>query len=144
MEANNMEAKKETKNLLIEAKNEKRYGDPFLKSIAEHDFISAVDYSLFKLTGEDIHREEILSLACDGIAILLCILSVILDVIGVCKGLWILSWPFIIAGIILSIDARIDRVWRHTYQNNIMERSFNRTMFEKMLREKAGKVKESK
>ena len=139
-----MKASKETKEVLREVRNEKKYGDPFLRSIASHDAISAVDYSLFKLTGEDIHREEMLSLACDGIAILLCILSVILDVIGVCKGLWILSWPFIIAGIILSIDARIDRVWRHTYKNNIMERSFNRTMFEKMLREKTRKAKGKK
>lgn len=139
-----MKASKKTKEVLREVRNEKKYGDPILRSIANHDAISAVDYSLFKLTGEDIRREEVLSLVCDGIAILLCILSVILDVIGVCEGLWILSWPFIIAGIMLSINARIDRVWRHTYQNNIMERSFNRTMFEKMLREKTGKTKEKK
>lgn len=132
------------KGVSRENKNEEKYGDPFLKSIAEHDTISAVDYSLFKLTGEGIHREEMLSLACDGIAILLCILSVILDVIGVCEGLWILSWPFIIAGIIFSMDARIDRVWRHTYQNNIMERSFSEVIFKEMLREKTGKAKESK
>ena len=135
---------KKTKEASREAENEKKYGDPFLKSIAKYDPISAVDYSLFKLTGEDAHREEMLSLVCDSIAILVCILSAVLDVIGVCEGLWILSWPFIITGILLSINARIDKVWRHIYQNNIMERSFNRTMFEKMLRKKTGKVKEKK